>query len=438
MKRIVSLLSALLLLSAAFAFANGAKESGAASSASSGGAITLSMYNYNDVTSASGKNFDVVLKAFEQKYPNIKFKIETLFNEPYHQKLQALAVSGDMPDVVYLWPGARTGYVTGRGLIGDLRPYLKGKESDFMSMAVAPQGKNGEIYELPQQVTATHVMYANDTLMKKLGLTFPKTFQELLAQGKKINAAGLVPISMANKDGWQMQSCFLSTLTAREGGMQWMTNAIDQKGASWTDKPFVDALQVVDTLHKDNMFPPGLNQMDYNQGTELFSNDKAVYYIDGGWKVQDLIKLFTPEQQKTISLHTFPSIAGQQGKADTTSAVPGTGYGMSAKLSGEKAKAAWDWIWFYSGPEGSAIHMEQGFIPAYKIDASKFKLDPLNAELVKFLSSRDMTYVMDNKLGAQSMANVLQPDLQKMMFGQLTPTQVAANLQDFIAKNGNK
>jgi raffinose/stachyose/melibiose transport system substrate-binding protein len=437
MKRIVSLALALLLVfSVAAVFAGGSKESTAAAAGS--GPVSLSMYNYNDVTSASGKNFDVVLNAFEQKYPNIKFKIETLFNEPYHQKLQALAVSGDLPDVVYLWPGARTGYVTGRGLIGDLRPYLKGKEGDFMSMAVAPQGPNGEIYELPQQVTSTHVMYANDTLMKQLGLTFPKTYQELLDQGKKINDAGLIPIAMANKDGWQMQSCFLSTLAAREGGMDWFTKAVNQNGASWTDKPFVDALQVIDTLNKDKMFAPGINQMDYNQGTELFSNGKAVYYIDGGWKVQDLIKLLSADQQKTTSLHTFPDIAGQQGKSDTTSAVPGTGYGMSAKLTGAKAQAAWDWIWFYSGPEGSAIHLKQGFIPTYKLDVSKFDLEPLNVKLVKFLSSRDMTYVLDNKLGAQSMANVLQPDIQKMMFGQLTPSQVAKDLQDFIAKNGNK
>ncbi len=55
-------------------------------------------------------------------------------------------------------------------------------------------------------------MYVNTRLLKDLGLTFPKSLDELLKQGPAIAAKGLIPIAMDNKDGWQMQSCLLSGL----------------------------------------------------------------------------------------------------------------------------------------------------------------------------------------------------------------------------------
>jgi raffinose/stachyose/melibiose transport system substrate-binding protein len=140
-----------------------------------------------------------------------------------------------LPDIVFLWPDKRTAYVTERGLIKDLRPWIAGKEDLFADGALKAQGPNGEIYELPEQMTATHVMYANHRLMDELGLTFPATLDELIAQGEVIRAAGLVPIAMSNKDGWQMQSCLLSALTERAGGMDWYNKVIVGDGASFAD-----------------------------------------------------------------------------------------------------------------------------------------------------------------------------------------------------------
>ncbi len=50
---------------------------------------------------------------------------------------------------------------------------------------------------------------------------------------------------------------------------------------------------------------------------------------------------------------------------------------MNINLVGEKAEAAWKWIWFYSGEKGSNIRLQEGSIPAYLLPV------PENASVLK-------------------------------------------------------
>jgi raffinose/stachyose/melibiose transport system substrate-binding protein len=402
--------------------------------------VTLTLYMYRDVTAPEAGTWDTLVEAFKKANPNIELQAEYLFNDPYHTKLKAMAQSGQLPDVFFMWPDKRTGYLSGleggKPLAKDLRPWVNKVKSQFVPVALSPQGPNGEIFEVPEQVTATHVMFVNNALLKKLGLTFPKTMAELVAQGDKIRAAGLVPIAMANKDGWQMQSCFLSALTERAGGLDWYNKAISGKGASFADPQFVAALNVIKELSDKQMFDPGINQMEYQAASQQFAADKAVYYIDGGWKVNELLQTLTPEQKENVTLETFPTIPGQKGKPGSTSLVAGTGLGMNAKLTGEKAEAAWKLIYFYAGPGGAEIRMDGGALPAYKVDAKKLTkpVDPLVAKLQKFLAEKPYGWVIDSKMDGAGM-QVLHPAIQEMMLGKKTPKQVADEYETWVKAN---
>jgi raffinose/stachyose/melibiose transport system substrate-binding protein len=396
--------------------------------------ITLKMFEYQDLTDkVEVATWEKLLEAFAKENPNIEFEFEYGFDEPYHNKLQTMAIAGQIPDLVFLWPGKRTGYITGQGLIKDLRPWITGHEAEFAAGALSPQGPNGEIYELPEQMTATHVMYTNERLMQELGLTFPKTLDELIAQGETIRAAGLIPIAMTNKAGWQMQSCLLSALTERAGGMEWYDKAIAGDGASFADPEFVNALAVIDTLAKNEMFMPGINQADYGAALTEFVTEKAVYYIDGGWRVNNLVGELKDEQKHYISLKTFPEIPNQKGQAGSTAAVAGTGYGMNAKLEGEKAEAAWKWIWFYSGPVGSKIRQADGALPAYNLPPNE-DLDIMVKKLNTFVAETPAGYVIDAKMDAEGMG-VLHPAIQEMILGAKTPEQVAQEYEAWVSAN---
>ena len=380
--------------------------------------------------------FNQTVEQFQAAFPDIELELERVSHDPFHSKLQAMAVGKQLPDAFFLWPGKRTGYVTAAGLAKDLRPWLKGKEDQFLTGMLAPQGPNGEIFELPMQVTSTHVMFANDRMLKELGLTFPKTLAELVEQSKKIREAGFVPLAMGNSEGWPMQSCFLSTLTDRAGGQEWFDKAIKGDGASFADPQFISALNVLKTLVDEKVFVDGMNQMDRTQAVELFAQEKAVYYIEGDWRVTDFQKTLTDEQKAYISLNVFPEIPDQKGVANSTAAVPGTGYGMNAALEGAKADAAWEWIWFIAGQTGSKIRLEvQGVVPAYKDVKAPDTLDALVKKLIAFTAEHPMTYVIDDKMDAEGVGNVLNPGLQELTMGAKSPEDVAKEYEAWVVAN---
>ena len=396
--------------------------------------IKLTMLEYQDLNDAVDMaNLDELMSAFAKLHPDIELEMDFGFSEAYHDKLRTVFAGGELPDVMFLWPGKRTGYVTSSGMIKDLRPWIKGHEAEFAAGALNPQGPNGEIYELPEQMTATHVMYTNEKLLKDLGLTFPKTLDELIAQGETIRAAGLIPIAMDNKDGWQMQSCLLSALTERAGGMDWYNKAIKGDGASFADPEFINALSVIDTLAKNEMFSPGINQADYGVAMTDFVNERAVYAIDGGWRVNLLVGELTDEQKAYVKLNTLPDIPNQKGQSGSTAMVAGTGYGMNANLEGEKAEAAWTWIWFYSGPEGSKIRQKQGAMTAYNLPVSD-DMDVLIKRLNEFVAGTPSGYVIDAVMDAEGMAG-LHAGLQEMILGKKTPEQVAQEYEAWVAEN---
>ncbi|MFP4011640.1 MAG: ABC transporter substrate-binding protein [Spirochaetaceae bacterium] len=427
-KILVLAVVAMLALPVGSLFAGGQGEDG-----DDGETMTLTMLEYQDVTDESEVGtWEVLLDRFYELNPNVELDIDELFDEAYHNKLQAMAVAEQLPDLMFLWPGQRTGQVTQNGLAKDLRPWLEGHEDEFLDIAMEPQGPNGEIYELPEQVTATHVMFTNEELLDELELSYPDTLEELLEQGETIRDAGYTPIAMDNGGGWQMQSCLLSALVERTGGIDWLEDAIDGS-ASFSDPEFVRALEVIQALAENDMFSPGINTAEYGDALTDFVNEDAVYFIDGGWRVNNLVSELSDEQKDYYSLNVFPEVPDTQGQEASTAMVAGTGYGMNADLSGEKADAAWEWIWFYSGPEGSEIRQDEGALPAYKLPVPE-DADPMVKKLTDFVEETPAGHVLDAKLSQESMGE-LQPMLQEMILGELTPEEVADDFEDWIADN---
>ena len=431
MKHVSNVLSVVLpvtlLLSAVTVFASGTDEQ------PDDDVITLKVYAYLDRTDkGDSMSFDKIVAAFEEQYPDINLEFDYLTGNPYHNKLQAMNASDQLPDLMTLWPGKRTGNVTGSGKIKDLRPWIDQYRDDFKAEALTPQGPNGEIFELPEKITATHIMYTNTGLLEELGLSYPETLDELIAQGEVIRAAGYIPIAMDNKDGWQMQSTLLSALVERTGGKAWLEDARVGK-ASFSDPEFVQALSVIETLHDQGLFSPGMNQAEYGRALSDFVNQRAVYFIDGEWRTTNLELESSPELREAIVYNVFPRLPNERGQQNSTAIVPGSGYGMNANLEGSKAEAAWKWIWFYAGPEGSGIKANEGVVPAYVMDLPA-SAPVLTKKLSHFLRDTSGGYVLDDRMDGEGMG-LLNTGLQEMMLGTLTPQELGDKYEAWVAEN---
>lgn len=397
--------------------------------------VVLRVLNYMDATSPSAyREVHEVWEAFEKNNPDIKIEREDLFNEPFHQKTEAYAAAGQLPDVIYMWPGGRSSTLHTKHLVKDLTPLLGKMKDQFFPAALVPQA-GGYLAELPIGLTATHVFYVNKKVLDSLKLPVPKTYQELKAMVPKLKAAGKEVVVMGAQDDWVMQSTLFSMIVGRLAGDKFLDAVLAGK-AKFTDEPFVKSLKFYKSLFSDGVLSVKSLQTPYNEVNALFASGKAAFMIDGDWKVSNFLTdptthqaLIPPAEQKNIVMTVFPRIPGEI-THNTTSSVPGAGFGINAKIpaGSEKEKAAWKLILWLTSPEVERIRLETGAAFPSRKGVTSDKLEPLAQERVRFYGRFQGTYVMDNVFDAKVILP-LNVGLQEIGLGMSTPEQVADRVQ---------
>ena len=404
-----------------------------------GGKTELTVLNYADATAPGYAqevaNWDAVKAAVKDQ---ATLKIEELFNEPFHQKTEAYAASGKLPDILYMWPSGRSGTLHTKKLVKDLTPLLGADFlKDFAPAAIDPAAQQaGYLAELPNGITATHVFYVNTKVLDKLGLKPATTYEELKAQAPKLKAAGLEVVLMANKDDWVMQSCLFSTVVGRYAGNQFIDDVKAGK-AKFTDKPFLDALKFIQTLYADGILSKTSLQTGYGEVPGLFAAGKAAYYIDGDWRQGAFVTdpatktaLISPEDQKAVLFTVFPKMPGEMANAPGTSIVVGTGFGIAASIEAgsAKEKAAVAVIKALQSKEIQLARLESGASFPSRTDVTSAKLEPLAVARGAFYSTTKGSYVLDGVLDPK-VFTPLNIGLQEIGLGKAKPEDVAAKVQ---------
>jgi len=400
--------------------------------------VTLKVMNYQQADQAGYQEDVKIWEDFQKANPDIKLEMEVLFNDPYHQKLEAYAAAGTLPDVFYVWPGARSAVIHEKKLAKDLAQllgpdYLK----DFSAAATNPNNQLGKYMAmLPQAYTYTSVMYVNKKLLADNGFAVPTTYADLKAMVPKLKAKGIAVVMLPNKDAWPMQSCLFSTVAGRMAGDKFFDDVL-AGNAKFTDKPFVDALTVIANLYKDGIIQRTDNQVGYGEAAGLFASGKAAIYIDGDWRAGAYITdkktgkaLIDPKAQESdFVLVPFVSIPGEINPG-VVSAVAGCGWAVNGAIpaGSDQEKAAVRLMKYLYSPEVQAIRFSTGaYVPTRQ--GVKADVEPLVAKVPQFYADNPNTcYVVDGVLDP-SVYNVINSGLIELGNGTTTPEKAAAAVQ---------
>ncbi|MDR0718572.1 MAG: carbohydrate ABC transporter substrate-binding protein, partial [Treponema sp.] len=134
MKKIYRFITLALIfaLPVSIAFARGSRDT----TQTGGGGIELRVLNYLDMTGANTANeIEEVWAAFEKANPDIRIIREDLFNDPYHNKMEAYAAANQVPDLIYAWPSGRSTTLHTQRLLKDLGPFV---QRDGLAAVMAP------------------------------------------------------------------------------------------------------------------------------------------------------------------------------------------------------------------------------------------------------------------------------------------------------------
>ncbi len=397
--------------------------------------VTIRVLNYLDASSPNAAaEVTLIWERFEKDNPDIKIIREDQFGEPFHQKTEAYAAAGKLPEVLYVWPGGRSATLHQKGLLKDITRLLGDERNEFSEAALQPQA-GGYLAMVPIGLTATHVMFVNTALLKELGLEMPKTYADLKAMVEPLKKAGKDCIIVGAQDDWVMQSVLYSMIFGRMVGDEKLLAFLDGK-AKFTDKEFVDSLRFYEQLFKDGVINRNAMQTPYGEAPALFAAGKAPFMIDGDWRTGAFITdqstgvaLIPPEKQKDIVLTVFPQIPGEVNKG-TTSIVPATGFAISShvKDNSPEEKAAWRLISWLNSAEVQRIRLESGAAFPSRKGVTSDKLEPIAQERAEFYGKVTGTYVLDDKLPPEIFTKI-NIGLQEIGLGLATPVEVARSVQ---------
>ena len=396
---------------------------------------TLRVLNYCDMTDPAGvEAAERVWDAFGEANPHITIIREDLYGESYHDRVETYIREGDLPDVVFAWPGGRSELLHTGFFLKDLAALAaRDKLGEWYASAALDGGlqAGGAMGVLPESLSSTHVFYVNTAVLTDAGLSPAKTYDDLKAQAPLLRAKGYETVILGNEDAWVMQRCLFSLVAGRFCGRGWEGRILSGE-AQFTGAEFTEALDFIRSLYADGVIARSTLMIDYRSAMDQFMENKAAYLIDGDGRVRDLLAL-SPERQGGFQLALFPEIAGTALNR-STSLIPGPGWGISAAVPEGSAemRAAWQLVRWLSGGETQTRLLNSGGIitpSRMDIDEGALELGPIQkaaAALVREYGTG--TAVIDQVFPGEVCA-ALNDGLQELGLGTKTSGDVAGTVQ---------
>lgn len=204
-KRIVAALAAVAAMGIGLAGCGGSDTAGDTKPGSDGGVVNITyMHRLPDSEGMTLVN-DIVAK-WNKEHPNIQVKATKFDGNAADmiKKLETDVKAGNAPDL------AQVGYaevpeVFTKGLLQDVTDEAAKYKDDFASVPFALMQVDGKTYGLPQD-TGPLTYFYNAAEFEKLGITVPKTADELIATAKKTAAQGKYIMTFQPDEGMMTMS----------------------------------------------------------------------------------------------------------------------------------------------------------------------------------------------------------------------------------------
>jgi len=174
-------------------------------------------------------SFDALIQKFNESQSDITV---VQVNPPDAETvLKTRVVKDDIPDIVGMGATDTYSLLAQSGIFMDMTgsPLLSRIDETYVQMLKDVSGME-EVIGIPYSTNANGVMY-NKEIFSKLGLSVPRTWDELLATAKKAKDAGTIPFYFTYKDDWQTVLPF-NALASNLEGIEFYLDRREGKGRS--------------------------------------------------------------------------------------------------------------------------------------------------------------------------------------------------------------
>ena len=289
MKKIVSLLLAMALVLSLCAFAQ-AEE------------ITLRVLAGQSTTDAGIE--DMIDEALAKKYPEIKLEWECVdWGNDFQPKMQVYMQSG-LPDIM-IGKAQDVSTYGSLGLLADLtaQPYME----NILDAAKEGVTLDGKVLGMTFNCLYQGVYYSRE-IFNKLGLSVPKTHEELAAVIETLKANGITPFASHMVDTWS-----IGNVT-----MQFAVNDVFNKNAVWGDdfragkvsfetSPEYKTAYEYNKLIYDNTWTDETFSLEQTACDAKMVMGEAAMKVSGSWSIQNFLGI---DESYDFGIFPFPNQTG--------------------------------------------------------------------------------------------------------------------------------
>jgi len=342
-------------------------------------------------------SFDALIQKFNESQSDITV---VQVNPPDAETvLKTRVVKDDIPDIVGMGATDTYSLLAQSGIFMDMTgsPLLSRIDETYVQMLKDVSGME-EVIGIPYSTNANGVMY-NKEIFSKLGLSVPRTWDELLATAKKAKDAGTIPFYITYKDDWQTVLPF-NALASNLEGIEFYLDRREGK-VTFADRYREIAekqLELMEYGHGDNF---GKN---YADGNRAFARGESAMYIQGTWAISEIRKA-NPE----APIGFFPLPTGDD--PESNKLISGVDTLLAVAEDSKHKEEALRFIEFLLEPENSKQYISEQTL--FSTVQGVTQDDPAVAELLPYLKRGQVVDFADHYIPAAVQLNsIIQSFLQ--------------------------
>jgi glucose/mannose transport system substrate-binding protein len=232
------------------------------------------------------EGLDAAETVFAQQHPNVAIQNTTIAGGAGVNANLVLASrmgGGNPPDTFQIHGGAELieNWVKGNDLTQPLTDLFEaeGLNDKFPADIVELVSHEGAPYSVPLGVHRNGVLWFNKAIFEANGLSAPTTWDEFFTVADTLQAAGVTPLALGDRDAWTALNLFEQILLSQLGPDDY--RGIWAGTVPWTDERVTAALEIfgraLDYTNADH------STLVWNEASQLLVDGTAAMNVMGDW-----------------------------------------------------------------------------------------------------------------------------------------------------------
>ena len=382
---------------------------------------TIRVMTWNPTHTAGNAWWDKITGDFSAKHPGVTIEGDFVPFNQYLTTLSAMTAGGSLPDI--FWGNVKTIELGKAGIAMDYTKVLdKSFLDQFFPSTLQQFTNNGAVYALPGNAQMFG-LFVNDAQMKKLGLQFPNTWDELIDMAPKIRAAGLTPLAFGNLAKNVCPDFFLPII-AQYGGDVYALDAFDRPDVSWNSPPVINALKLMKRLVDAHVFLDGINGVGEQPAWQIAYEGKALMLFTNTSAPATFESQAPKAWLENYSVEKMPAVTAD----GVHYAGDGSGRGFVINANGPNKDLALEFLKYFFSPDVyKYLIAETKDFPSMPAALTAVTNDKVKT-MASWLTTDGADHILFGAGDWDAVSNVCQGILD----GSITPEEGAKQIQDTV------